>query len=106
MNLAEAPATTLAAHTQETALRRALTNMTKEQKVAVLRAGDWKDESSISKVLTGNAGIPLDALDQVLGILGLTIVEIDYMNYLAKGNSIGAFCCRARMSQGHCTGPR
>jgi hypothetical protein len=105
MNPAESSQHMPRPHDNETLLRRALLNMSKEQRQAVMRAAGWDDDSSVSKVLTGNAGIKLDQLDAILAIFGLTVAEVDYMNYLAKGNTIGANCCRTRASRGQC-GPR
>ncbi|MBR8654218.1 hypothetical protein KDH83_13030 [Achromobacter sp. Marseille-Q0513] len=86
----------------ETLLRKALTTMSKAKRAEVMQAAGWKDESSITQVLNGNAGIKLEQLDAVLGAFGMAIVEQWYMDYLARGNAIGASCCRARLSQGTC----
>lgn len=60
------------------------------------------DPSMPTKVLAGTAGITLDKLDAICRSLGLTIVEISYMDYLARGNEIGSRCCKARASLGNC----
>ncbi|MNK69783.1 hypothetical protein D3C87_891790 [compost metagenome] len=86
----------------ETLLRSMLRNMDKAKRMEVMQAAGWKDESSISQVLNGGSGIKLEHLDAVLKVFGLSIVEQWYMDYLAHGNSIGANCCRARLSQGTC----
>lgn len=90
----------------ETLLRNMLRSMDKAKRMEVMQAAGWKDESSISQVLNGSAGIKLDHLDAVLKVFGLSIVEQWYMDYLARGNSIGANCCRARLSQGTCGAAR
>ncbi|KXJ63024.1 hypothetical protein AXY46_03125 [Achromobacter xylosoxidans] len=86
----------------ETLIRKALTTMSKATRAEVMQAAGWKDESSITQVLNNNAGIKLEQLDAILEVFGLSIVEKWYMDYLARGNTIGANCCRARLSQGTC----
>ncbi|WP_241061173.1 hypothetical protein [Achromobacter xylosoxidans] len=86
----------------ETLIRKALTTMSKATRDEVMQAAGWKDESSITQVLNNNAGIKLEQLDAILEVFGLSIVEQWYMDYLARGNAIGANCCRARLSQGTC----
>lgn len=86
----------------ETLIRKALTTMSKAKRADVMQAAGWKDESSITQVLNNNAGIKLEQLDAILEEFGLSIVEKWYMDYLARGNTIGANCCRARLSQGTC----
>lgn len=86
----------------ETLIRKALTTMSKATRAEVMQAAGWKDESSITQVLNNNAGIKLEQLDAILKVFGLSIVEQWYMDYLARGNAIGANCCRARLSQGTC----
>ena len=86
-------------HILETALRVALANPVKRQ--ALLEATGW-DSSMPSKVCSGTAGITIDKLDAICRALGLTIVEVDYMEYLARGNEIGSRCCKARLSMGSC----
>ncbi|CCH04036.1 hypothetical protein ACOTCJ_11710 [Achromobacter xylosoxidans] len=86
----------------ETLIRKALTTMSKAKRADVMQAAGWKDESSITQVLNNNAGIKLEQLDAILEVFGLSIVEQWYMDYLARGNAIGANCCRARLSQGTC----
>lgn len=86
----------------ETLIRKALTTMSKSTRAEVMQAAGWKDESSITQVLNNNAGIKLEQLDAILEVFGLSIVEQWYMDYLARGNAIGANCCRARLSQGTC----
>ncbi|CAB3846330.1 MAG: hypothetical protein ACWGIK_00755 [Achromobacter pulmonis] len=86
----------------ETLIRKALTTMSKARRAEVMQAAGWKDESSITQVLNNNAGIKLEQLDAILEVFGLSIVEQWYMDYLARGNAIGANCCRARLSQGTC----
>lgn len=86
----------------ETLVRKALTTMSKAKRADVMQAAGWKDESSITQVLNNNAGIKLEQLDAILEVFGLSIVEQWYMDYLARGNAIGANCCRARLSQGTC----
>ena len=102
MNAVESPAQSGQNIIQDQ-LRAALADP--RRKKALLAETGW-DESMPSKVLAGGAGITIEKLDLVCHALGLTVVAIQYMDYLSLGNSIGANCCRARMSQGHCTGPR
>lgn len=90
----------------ETLIRKALTTMSKAKRADVMQAARWKDESSITQVLGNNAGIKLEQLDAILEEFGLAIVEKWYMDYLARGNTIGANCCRARLSQGTCGAER
>jgi hypothetical protein len=71
---------------------------------ALLRETGW-DASMISKVTSGTTGITLANLDSVLRALGLSIVTVEYMDYLARGNVIGSNCYCARASMGQC-GPR
>lgn len=86
-------------HVIENALRIALTN--DRLKHDLLEATGW-DVSMPSKVLKGDSGITIDKLDSMCRALGLTIVEIGYMDYLARGNEIGSRCCKARLSLGSC----
>lgn len=90
----------------ETLVRKALTTMSKAKRADVMQAAGWKDESSITQVVNNNAGIKLEQLDAILEQFGLSIVEQWYMDYLARGNAIGANCCRARLSQGTCGADR
>ncbi|MBO9333222.1 hypothetical protein GHR37_29290 [Achromobacter xylosoxidans] len=90
----------------ETLVRKALTTMSKAKRADVMQAAGWKDESSITQVVNNNAGIKLEQLDAILEQFGLSIVEQWYMDYLARGNAIGANCCRARLSQGTCGAAR
>lgn len=86
-------------HVIETALRVALTNDKVKQRL--LEQTGW-DPSMPSKVLKGDTGITIDKLDAMCRALGLTIVEVSYMDYLARGNEIGSRCCKARLSLGNC----
>lgn len=93
------PAGMAGPHIIETALRVAMTNDKTKQKL--LEETGW-DASMPSKVCAGTTGITLDKLDAVCRALGLTIVEVGYMDYLARGNEIGSRCCKARLSLGNC----
>lgn len=89
----------------ETLIRRALGNLDRDARAKVVEATGW-DDSMISKIRSGQAGITLDKLDKLLTALDLSIQEGWYMRYLAQGNQVGAMCCRARMSLGPCGGMR
>lgn len=102
MNATEQPVTGPARTKPESVLRAALRNGDKQ--AAVLQATDW-DSTMISKVLSGTAGITIDKLNACLSALGLTIVPLDYMDYLARGNVIGSNCHCARMNMGECGRP-
>lgn len=93
------PAGMAGPHIIESLLRQALVNRPLKQKV--LEETGW-DDSMPSKVCAGTAGISLDKLDAICRALGLTIVEVSYMDYLARGNEIGSRCCKARASLGNC----
>jgi hypothetical protein len=69
-------------------------------KARVLKETGW-DPSMLSKILQG-AGVTFDKIDGVCRATALTIVEIDYMEYLTKGNIRGANCRCARMALGQC----
>ncbi len=86
-------------HVIETALRVALTNDKIKQRL--LDETQW-DSSMPGKVLKGETGITISKLDALCRALGLTIVEVSYMDYLARGNEIGSRCCKARLSMGNC----
>lgn len=86
-------------HVIETALRVALTN--DRVKKDLLEATGW-DSTMPGKVLKRESGITIDKLDAMCRVLGLTIVEVSYMDYLARGNEIGSRCCKARLSMGNC----
>lgn len=86
----------------DTLLGQHLDAAAKAKRIDLLTACGWKNDSSISQILKGNAGVMLVDLEPMLEVLGLTIVEKEYMDYLATGNTIGANCCRARASQGFC----
>ncbi|WP_152528683.1 hypothetical protein [Bordetella trematum] len=102
MNPDEAPIRMHGGHDEETLVRRLLRSLDKAKRLAVMHACGWEDESSISQVISGRAGIKLEQLDALLGVLGLSIQEDEYMDYLRKGNTIGANCCRASASLGYC----
>lgn len=99
MNAMEQAGALTGPHVIEAALRMAMTNQKLRQQV--LDATDW-DSSMPSKVVSGTAGITLDKLGGLCAALGLTIVEVRYMDYLSLGNEIGSKCCRARQSMGSC----
>ncbi|RIQ55243.1 hypothetical protein [Bordetella avium] len=102
MNAPEIPILPASTEEGETLLRKALANMTKAQKLEIMKECGWKDESSITQIINGTVGIKIWQLDAILRVFGMAIVEQWYMDYLARGNSIGANCCRARLSQGTC----
>lgn len=102
MNAPEIPILPTSQPEGETLLRSLLRNSNKAKRMEVIEAAGWKDDSSINQILNGTAGIKLEHLDAILKVYGLSIVEQWYMDYLARGNSIGANCCRARLSQGTC----
>lgn len=83
----------------ESALRLAMSSAAGRQKL--LDATGW-DASMPSKICAGTNGITLDKLDAMCRAMGLTIVQVEYMDYLARGNEIGSRCCKARMSMGSC----
>lgn len=83
----------------EDELRAALSEPHK--KAEILEATGW-DESMPSKVLSGHAGITLEKLDKALQSLGLVVVPVSYMEYLAFGNKIGTNCSCARAGYGVC----
>lgn len=83
----------------EAALRVALTDPL--IKSEILDATGW-DESMPSKVLSGHAGITLEKLDKALQSLGLVVVPVSFMEYLAFGNKIGTNCSCARAGYGVC----
>lgn len=93
------PAGMTGPHVIETALRLAMANQNQRQKL--LDVTGW-DASMPSKVCSGATGITLEKLDAMCRALGLTIVEVGYMDYLARGNEIGSRCCKARLSLGNC----
>lgn len=86
-------------HILENSIRVAMTDAKKRD--LLLTATGW-DSSMPTKVCSGNAGITIDKLDSICRALGLTIVDIEYMEYLAQGNEIGSRCCKARLSMGSC----
>lgn len=86
----------------ESLLRQNLANP--KHRDALLRETGW-DDSMISKVVSGSTGITLAKLDAVLRALGMSVVTVEYMDYLARGNVIGSNCYCARASLGQC-GPR
>ncbi|MGU2439542.1 hypothetical protein ACTXHA_03990 [Burkholderia cenocepacia] len=71
-------------------------------KRVILEATGWH-ETMLNKVLNG-AGVTFDKTDAVCRATGLTIVEVDYMEYLMRGNLRGAQCRCARASLGACGG--
>ena len=93
------PSGTDNSHILETSIRLALTDQKKRE--LLLKSTGW-DSSMPTKVCSGAAGITVDKLDAVCRALGLTIVEVEYMEYLARGNEIGSRCCKARLSMGSC----
>jgi hypothetical protein len=102
MNAPEIPLAHAPAFQGETLIRNLLRSLSKAQRMDILAATGWKDDSSISQVINGGSGIKLEHLDAILRILGLSIQEDWYMDYLGRGNAIGANCCRARASMGIC----
>jgi transcriptional regulator with XRE-family HTH domain len=83
----------------ETMLRQSLTSQTKRQ--AILDETGW-DTTMLSKVQSGQAGITIDKFDALCRALGIAVVEISYMDWLARGNVIGSNCYCARQSMGQC----
>lgn len=77
-------------------------NLDKRGRMEIAELTGWQDDSSVSHCLSGKVGIPLQKLDAILKYFDLAIVERGYMDYLAKGNAIGANCCKARLSLGFC----
>ncbi|NYT76538.1 DNA-binding protein [Alcaligenaceae bacterium] len=87
--------------TAEKVLRDALSDKKRRDSIAL--AAGWKDASSAaSRVLSGQQGLPLDRLDDILTEAGLTIVTPSYLDWLAKGAIIGAHCWCERNSMGTC----
>lgn len=97
MNTAEQPVSS--SRRLENLLRQSFNNPVKRE--AIQRATGW-DSTMFSKVQSGQSGITLDKFDAVCRALELSVVEVDYMNWLAKGNEIGSNCLCARQSMGHC----
>ncbi|ANN70898.1 helix-turn-helix transcriptional regulator [Bordetella bronchialis] len=83
----------------ETMLRQSMTDQDLRQ--TILDATGW-DATMLSKVQSGHAGVTLDKLDALCRAVRVSVVPIDYMDYLARGNTIGANCYCARASMGQC----
>lgn len=83
----------------ESLIRQAFNNPSRRD--AIQKATGW-DSTMFGKVQSGQAGITLDKFDALCRALELSVVEVDYMNWLAKGNEIGSNCRCARESLGQC----
>lgn len=83
----------------ESEVRAALSDPAKQ--ADILEATGW-DQSMLSKVRSGQAGITLDKLNPILVACGLVLSTPSYMDYLARGNVIGSNCVCARMGNGEC----
>lgn len=97
MNTAEHPVN--GPRVVESLMRAAFNNPAKRD--AIQKATGW-DSTMFGKVQSGTAGITIDKLDAVMRALEFSVVEVEYMNWLAKGNEIGSNCRCARESMGQC----
>ena len=62
------------------------------------------DDSQASRFLSNQAGITLDKLDRAIAATGMVLVEVDYLNSMARLADTGVNCACARQGGGNCGG--
>lgn len=85
------------AGTIERVLRREL----KETSSAVAEAAGW-DSSNVSRVLSGQQGVPIAKLDAVVGAAGYVLVSRKYFDAFTIFGEVGMNCRCAREGGGEC----
>jgi transcriptional regulator with XRE-family HTH domain len=83
----------------EHALRDAIRDQDRQN--LILEATGW-DRSMLSKITSGQAGITIDKLDAVLGVLGHSLVTRRYLDAITTLCEVGASCECARQGLGNC----
>ncbi|WP_353191389.1 DNA-binding protein [Pandoraea pnomenusa] len=82
----------------EKALRLLLAS---DERKAAMEVLNW-DASQVSRFLSGQNGIPIDKIDQVIGITGFVMVTPRYLEGLASMAETGVGCRCAREGGGEC----
>lgn len=82
-------------------IERVLRHDLKESTGKVAEAAGW-DGSSVSRVLSGQQGIPLGKLDAVVKAAGYVMVSRQYLDVLAYLSQIGSYCRCSREGDGEC----
>lgn len=83
----------------ESTLRSALTNSSTR---ADMREKLAMDDSQVSRILSGQAGITIDKLDAVIAAVGMVTTTKGYLDALARLAQTGAGCYCAREGLGDC----
>ncbi len=68
---------------------------------AVQEAAGW-DASNVSRVLSGQQGVPVAKLDAIVGAAGYVLVSREYMDAIGVLSRVGAYCHCARSGGGEC----
>ncbi|WP_087688064.1 MULTISPECIES: DNA-binding protein [unclassified Pandoraea] len=82
----------------EKALRLLLSG---DERKAAMEVLNW-DASQVSRFLSGQNGIPIDKLDQVIYLTGFVMVTPRYLEGLASMAETGVGCRCAREGGGEC----
>ena len=77
---------------------RAYLNMPGSDVQAVM---GW-DASNVSRVLSGQQGIPLAKLDALVDAIDYVLIEREYLDAVGKLCRVGAHCECARRGKGNC----
>ena len=83
----------------QSAVREALSNPKSANDVK--DATGW-DASSVSRFLSGGAGVPLEKLDALLSAVGFVAVSARYLDALGTMSEVGTHCRCARQGMGEC----
>ena len=85
------------AGTIERALRKSLS----QPGNAVAEVAGW-DGSNVSRVLSGQQGVPIAKLDAVVSAAGYVMVSREYLDAIGVLSRVGAYCHCARNGGGEC----
>lgn len=72
-----------------------------DERKAAMEVLNW-DASQVSRFLSGQNGIPIDKIDQVIGLTGFVMVTPRYLEGLASMAETGVGCRCAREGGGEC----
>ncbi len=81
----------------ESVLRHALSQPGSD----VQEAAGW-DSSNVSRVLSGQQGVPIGKLDAIVSAAGYVLVGREYLDAIGVLSRVGAYCHCARSGGGEC----
>ncbi|QOQ84338.1 XRE family transcriptional regulator [Comamonas thiooxydans] len=82
-------------------IERALRQSLSQPGSAVAEAAGW-DSSNVSRVLSGQQGVPIAKLDSVVSAAGYVMVSREYLDAIGVLSRVGAYCHCARAGGGEC----